>query len=492
MGYDIVEAMTQIARQKNLDFEIVVETLEAGLLAAAKKKYPDANNITFNFNKHDGEITMYAVKRVVETVEDPITEISLAEAVQLDKTAQLDDEMEIYLDYEEFGRNAVASAKQILIQRVREAERTRIYDEYKDRIGKLVSGVVTQIDKTGLLVNLGDAEAFLPTRELIPHERFRQGDRLRGIITTVDQVSRGPQVLLSRVSDDFLRALFELEVPEIYEKVIEIKSIAREPGERAKIAVSSIDDRIDPIGACVGIKGVRVQAVVRELNNERIDIVLFSSNSELFVTRSLAPAKVTAMDIYSEQRSITVAVEDEKLSLAIGRGGQNARLASRLTGWKINILSDSEYNLIKRRQAEMMIPIGRMDGIGPKMEERMVEHDIISVQKLAECTVEELMEVEGIGEKTAESLIERATEIARKTEAEYLATQRELEAQAAAEAEEVGEDGELFHAGALGREDEDTEIETNDDQVDQDTEDVESADSGTVEEGSVEEDKETA
>ena len=458
MGYDIVEAMTQIARQKNIDFDVVVETLEAGLLAAAKKKYPDADNISFSFNKSDGEITMYAIKTVVEKVEDPITQISLEEAVAFDKSAQLGDEMEIFLDYEEFGRNAVASAKQILIQRVREAERTRIYDEYKDRVGKLVSGVVTQIDKTGLLVNLGDAEAFLPMRELIPRERFRQGDRLRAIITAVEEVSRGPQITLSRVSDDFLEALFELEVPEIYEKVIEIKAIAREPGERAKIAVSSIDDRIDPIGACVGIKGVRVQAVVRELNNERLDIVLYSSNPELFVTRSLSPAKVTSIDIYEEDRAMTVAVEDEKLSLAIGRGGQNARLASRLTGWRINILSESEYNLIKRREAELMAPVGRMEGIGPKMEERLVENDIISVQKLAKCTVEELTEIEGIGDTTAENLISRAREMSRQIEREYIAEQRELAAQAEKEAAEK-DDSEQADETGIFRKDFDGEDE---------------------------------
>ena len=436
MGYDIVEAMTQIARQKNIEFDAVVETLEAGILAAARKKYPDANNITFAFSKSDGEITITAVKTVVDKVEDPITQISCDDAVALDKTAQVGDEMDIYLDYEEFGRNAVASAKQIFIQRVREAERVRIYDEYKDRVGKLVSGVVTQIDKTGLLVNLGNAEVFLPTRELIPRERFRQGDRLRAIITQVEEIPRGPQITISRVSDDFVKALFELEVPEIYERVIEIKAIAREPGERAKIAVSSIDDRIDPIGACVGMKGVRVQAVVRELSNERIDIVLFSSNAELFVTRSLAPAKVTAIDVFSERKSMTAAVEDEKLSLAIGRGGQNARLASKLTGWKINILSDKEYNMIKRRKVEMAIPVGRLDGVVPKMEKRMFDHEIVTVQNLAEWSVEDLSEIEGIGEKTAAGLIETARVMTREIERECLAKIKEEIATEAAEERE--------------------------------------------------------
>lgn len=467
MGYSIVEAMNQIARQKNIDFEVVVETLEAGLLAAAKKKYPDANNITFSFSKQEGEITMMAVKRVVEVVEDKITEISLEEAVDLDKTAKLDDEMEIFIDHEEFGRNAVASAKQILIQRVREAERVRIYEQYKDRVGKLVSGVVTQVDKTGYLINLGDAEAFLPTRELIPRERFRQGDRVRGIISTIEQETRGPQITLSRVSDAFLEALFELEVPEIYERVIEIVAIAREPGERAKIAVSSIDDRIDPIGACVGIKGVRVQAVVRELNNERIDIVLHTTNPELFVTRSLAPSKVTALDVYRDEQSMTVAVEDEKLSLAIGRGGQNARLASRLTGWRINILSDSEYNSIKRRQAEMLIPIGRLGGVGPKMEERLVQSDFISVQSIADTSVEDLMEVEGIGKKTAEVMIETAREMAREAEQEFLAKER-AEKKLQAESKDLSKDDPESMFKTDGLDDIDDDDDVDDDSVEND------------------------
>lgn len=467
MGYDIVEAMTQIARQKNIEFEAVVQTLEAGILAAARKKYPDANNITFSFSKSEGEITITALKTVVEQVEDPINEISRDEAVTLDKTAQVGDEMDIYLDYEEFGRNAVASAKQILIQRVREAERVRIYEEFKDRVGKLVSGVVTQIDKTGLLVNLGNAEVFLPTRELIPRERFRQGDRLRAIITQVEEVSRGPQITISRVSDNFIRALFELEVPEIYERIIEIKAIAREAGDRAKIAVTSIDDRIDPIGACVGMKGVRVQAVVRELSNERIDIVLFSSNSELFVSRSLAPAKVTALDIFSEQHSMTVAVEDEKLSLAIGRGGQNARLASKLTGWKINILSDKEYHMIKRRKADLAVPVGQLDGVGPKMQERLLENDIATVQDLSTWSVEDLTEIEGIGKKTAEGLIETARQMTREIEKECLtkikqeiaAEQLEERERTASLRESGGDTSGLFKSDAEAWDDSDEDAE---------------------------------
>jgi N utilization substance protein A len=281
-----------------------------------------------------------------------------------------------------------------------------------------VTGVVQQIDKGNVIVNLGRGEAILPIKEQIPREKFRQGDRIRAYIQDVQKTPRGPQIVLSRVNNEFLRALFALEVPEIYEKVIEIKAIAREPGERAKIAVWSSDERIDPVGACVGIKGVRVQSIVRELNNERIDIVPYTGNPELFVTRALAPAKVHHIEVFDLEKKMTVAVEDEKLSLAIGRNGQNARLASKLTGWKVNIMSETEYNDSKRREAEMLVPVGELEGIGSKIRDRLVAADISSIQRLSQATVETLTKIEGIGQKTAETLIERAKEFVTKAEAE--------------------------------------------------------------------------
>ena len=420
MSFDMIEAMTLIAREKNIEFEAVLETLEAGLMAAAKKKYNFTDNITFRFDKKNNELLMMATKRVVETVADPNVEMTLAEAKDIDPEAELDDEIDIYIDYEvEFGRNAIQAAKQILIQKVREAERDRIYDEYIDKVNTLISGVVQQVDKGNVVVNLGRGEGILPIKEQIPREKFRQGDRIRAYILDVQKASRGPQVVLSRVSNDFLRKLFELEVPEIYERVIEIKAIAREPGERAKVAVYSSDDRIDPVGACVGIKGVRVQAIVRELNNERIDIVPWSGNPEIFVTRALAPAKVVNIDVEDGEQKMTVAVEDDKLSLAIGRNGQNARLASKLTGWKVNIMSETEYNEMKHREAEMLVPVGRLEGVGPKLEERLADHNIGSVQRLANATIESLVKIEGLGEKTAETLIERAKVFVAELEKEY-------------------------------------------------------------------------
>ncbi|MBN1211475.1 MAG: transcription termination/antitermination protein NusA [candidate division Zixibacteria bacterium] len=409
MAFDMLEAMTLIAREKNIDLDAVVETLEASLLAAAKKKYAYTDNISFKFDRKNNELFMIAVKKVVEKVSDATVEISLDEAKEIDAEAELGDEIDIYLDYEmEFGRNAIASAKQILIQKIRDVEHERIYGEYIDKVGTLVSGVVQQIDKGNVIINLGRGEGILPVKEQIPNEKFRQGDRIRALILDVQNTPRGPQIVLSRVNDEFLRNLFALEVPEIYERVIEIKAIAREPGERAKVAVYSSDERIDPVGACVGIKGVRVQSIVRELNNERIDIVPFSSNSEVFVTRALAPAKVVAIDMFDLEKKMTVVVDDEKLSLAIGRNGQNARLASKLTGWKVNILSETEYNENKRREAEMLVPVGQLEGVGEKIRDRLIAADISSVQRLAQTSVEMLTKIEGFGQKTAETLVNRA------------------------------------------------------------------------------------
>ncbi len=430
MAFDMLEAITLIAREKNIDLDTVVETLEASLLAAAQKKYENTDNISFRFDRKSNELFMIATKKVVDEVADRDLEVSLSEACEMDPEAELGDDLEIYLDYEtEFGRNAIASAKQILIQKIRGVEHERIYAEYIDKVGTLITGVVQQIDKGSVIVKLGRGEAIMPIKEQIPREKFRQGDRVRAYILDVQNNPRGPQIVLSRVNEEFLRKLFALEVPEIYERVIEIKGIAREPGERAKVAVYSSDERIDPVGACVGIKGVRVQSIVRELNNERIDIVPFSSHPEMYVTRALAPAKVVHIDTFDLEDKMTVIVEDEKLSLAIGRNGQNARLASKLTGWKINILSESDYNEQKRREAETLEPVGNLEGIGEKIRDRLIEVDISSVQRLAAATVETLSKIDGFGPKTVEKLIERAK--ARVVEIEEERRIREEEAKAA-------------------------------------------------------------
>ena len=434
MPFDMLEAITLIAREKNIDFDSVVQTLEASLMAAARKKYANTDNVSFRFDRKTNELFMIVTKKVVDRVNDGQTEIGLDEAKKIDDAAELGDELEIYLDYEvEFGRNAISSAKQILIQKIRDVEHERIYNEYIDKVNTLVTGVVQQIDKGNVIVNLGRGEGVLPLKEQIPREKFRQGDRVRAYVQDVQLTPRGPQIILSRISNAFLKGLFAMEVPEIFEKVIEIRAIAREPGERAKIAVWSSDDRIDPVGACVGIKGVRVQAIVRELNNERIDIVPFTSSPEVFVTRALAPAKVVHLDAFEIEKKMTVVVENEKLSLAIGRNGQNARLASKLTGWKINIVSESQFNEQKRREAEMLMPVSQVEGIGAKIRDKLIEADISSVQRLAQASVESLTKIDGIGEKTAEKLIERAQQLVTQLEEEY--NKRHTAEKVAAEAE---------------------------------------------------------
>ncbi len=408
MNYEILEALSQITKNKNIEMDFVIETLENSLIQAARKKFGNADNIKVHVDPTSGEIKITATKKVVKETADPNIEIALEDAREMDSDAKLGEEIGVNVGFEEFGRNAIAVAKQILIQRVREAERERVYEEYKNKINTVVTGGVQQIEKGHIIVHLGRAEAVLPPKEQIPKERYRQGDRVRALILDVQKSVKGPQIILSRANPEFVKRLFELEVPEIYERIIEIKALAREPGERTKIAVSSIDDRVDPVGACVGVKGTRVQSIVRELSNERIDIVPWSANPENFATRALAPAKVVHIDTYHDDNSMTIVVEDDRLSLAIGRAGQNARLAAKLTGWRINILSETEYREQKKLEDQLKIDVSELPGVGKKLKEVLGAHGIETVQDLAKSSAEDLVEIEGVGAKRAASLIEKA------------------------------------------------------------------------------------
>lgn len=408
MNQEILEALTQITKDKNIDMDFVIETLEAGLMLAAKKKFGNTDNIKIDINRKSGEIKIIATKKVVKEKANPNTEITLAEAKKLNPDVKSKDEVEVPIGFEEFGRNAIIAAKQILIQKVREAEREKIYEEYKDKIEDIVTGNVQQVDKGNLLVNLGRAEGIIPLNQQIPKEKYRQGDRIRAYVLDVQKTAKGPQIVLSRAHPRFIQRLFELEVPEIYERIVEIKAVAREPGERSKVAVSSIDERVDPVGACVGVKGSRVQNIVRELSNERIDIIPWSAISETFATRALAPAKVVHIDTYHDDNSMTIVVEDDKLSLAIGRSGQNARLAAKLIGWKINILSESEYREQKKVEDQLKIYVSELPGVGKKLKEKLTESGIETIQDLAKASLQSLTEIEGIGEKKAASLIKAA------------------------------------------------------------------------------------
>ncbi len=409
MNNEILDALSQITREKSVDRSLLIETLEAGLASAVRKKYGATADVEVKFSNETGAITCVLRRHVVETVEDPAFQIALTDARRVDPGAQVDGVIETSLSIAEFGRNAIQTAKQVLIQRVREAERDRVFKEYADKIGILVRGVVQQVDRGNVIVKLDHSEGFLPAREQIPRSYHRQGDYVRAVVITVDKSAKGPQVILSRTHPDFLRRLFEAEVPEIAESIVEIKAVAREAGARSKISVFSTDPRVDAVGSCVGLKGSRVQSIVRELGGERIDIVPWSTDASVFVSRALSPARVQDVRVNEPDKRMLVVVADDQLSLAIGKGGQNARLAARLTGWKIDLISKTEEK--KRQEAERAsrVEVEQLQ-LGEATTEKLIGAGIETVQELIATPLEKLIEIPGIGEKTAEKVLATAQE----------------------------------------------------------------------------------
>ena len=407
MSIHFAEAFNQLIRERRLDREILMDTLTQGFASAVRRKHGPNAEVKIEDDGH-GSIELFLVKHVVDAVEDDSVQISVAEAQDYAEGAEAGDVIEINVPFEEFGRNAIQITKQILMQKIREFERDRVFEEYKDRTGEIVSGSVQQIDRTGILVNLGNAEAFMPKKDQIRRERYQQGSSIRAVVMKVDKEAKGPMITLSRTSPEFLKALFIQEVPEIYEGMIEIKSIAREAGGRSKIAGYSRDDRVDAVGACVGMKGSRVQAVVNELSGERIDIVPWSDDVSTFISRALSPAKISQVRSDIEMHSVLVVVDEDQLSLAIGKEGQNVRLASRLAGWQIELVSNRELEQRQRLQEHLLMPIEEMVGVSDKMAEKLREAGINTVQKLMRTPVEKLAEIPGFGERTVEKLMETA------------------------------------------------------------------------------------
>jgi N utilization substance protein A len=386
---------------------MLMETLAAGFTSAVRKKY--GANAEVRVEEDDkGNIELYLVMAVVKEVEDDSTQLSVEEAQEYVEGSEVGDTIELFIPFEEFGRNAIQITKQILMQKIREFERERVFEEYKDRTGEIVSGSVQQIDRSGILVNLGNAEAHMPKKEQIRRERYNQGSSIRACIVKVDKDAKGPMITLSRTSPDFLKTLFTQEVPEIYEGLIDVKSVAREAGGRSKIAVYSRDDRVDAVGACVGMKGSRVQAVVNELSGERIDIVPWSEDISTFVSRALSPAKIASVRSNSEEKTVLVIVEEDQLSLAIGKDGQNVRLASRLTGWQIELVSSRELEQKERFQEQLLMPIEEMVGVSEKMAEKLKSIGVNTVQKLIKMPKENVLEVPGLGPKSVDKLLATA------------------------------------------------------------------------------------
>ncbi|KDE49567.1 MULTISPECIES: transcription termination factor NusA [Geobacillus] len=342
MNTQLLEALADLMREKGISKEVVMEAIEAAIVSAYKRNFGQAQNVRVDLNMDTGTIRVLARKDVVEEVTDPRLEISLEDAQRINPNYQIGDVVELEVTPRDFGRIAAQTAKQVVTQRVREAERSIIYAEFVDREEDIMTGIVQRVDPRFVYVSLGKAEALLPANEQMPNETYKPHDRLKVYITKVEKTTKGPQIFVSRTHPGLLKRLFELEVPEIYDGTVEIKSIAREAGDRSKISVHSDNPEVDPVGACVGPRGQRVQAIVDELNGEKIDIVRWSADPVEFVANALSPAKVLRVIVNEEQKATTVIVPDYQLSLAIGKRGQNARLAAKLTGWKIDIKSESE------------------------------------------------------------------------------------------------------------------------------------------------------
>ncbi len=356
MNYEFIDALEQIEKEKGISKEILFEAIEAALISAYKKNFNTAPNVKVHIDRDTGKIRVYSCLTIVEEVKDPQQELSIAEAKALSSRYQSGDVIEMEVTPKNFGRIAAQTAKQVVIQRIREAEREIIYREYVDREDDIVTGIVQRTDQKNIIIDLGKAEAVLSPSEQMPNETYKQGDRIKTYVVEVKKTTKGPQIMVSRTHPGLLKRLFELEVPEIFDGTVEIKSVSREAGYRSKAAVYSSNPEVDPVGSCVGPKGVRVQTIVSELKGEKIDIIKWSEDPKEFVSNSLSPAKVTSVEIHEDKKIAGVVVPDYQLSLAIGKEGQNARLAAKLTGWKIDINSESQMKKQLSEETEEIFP----------------------------------------------------------------------------------------------------------------------------------------
>ena len=402
---EVRRVIEQVSRDRGIDKEVLIKTLEEALRSAARKKFGIGVDIEVRYNEELGEIEVFQFKNVVEKVTDPGLEIDLEEGRKLDPGCQVGDSLGTKMDATTFGRIAAQSAKQVIIQKMKDAERDVVYESFINRKGEIINGIIQRIDKRNVIVNLGRTEAILPIGEQVPRETYRRGERIRAYVLDVLHESRGPQIILSRSHPRFLVILFNIEVPEISEGIVNIMAAAREPGTRAKIAVTSNDSDIDPVGACVGMKGTRVQSVVHELKGEKIDIIPWHSDPAKFVCNALSPAEISRVVIDEANRSMEVIVPDEYLSVAIGRRGQNVRLASKLTGWSIDVKSETDYSEAMRTGYDSLMGL---PGVGASTADVLYEQGFYSIEELANASVEELIQIKGISEKKAEILLESA------------------------------------------------------------------------------------
>jgi transcription termination/antitermination protein NusA len=438
----LYQTIEQISREKHIEPEIIVAAIEDAMVVAARKYYRTEEDLRSKFNPESGQVDVYSVHTVVEEVTDPLREISLGEAKKRQPEIEVGGEVIEAKPTDVLGRIAAQTAKQVILQKVREAERDTIYNEFHTRVGELINSVVKRMEGPDIIVDLGRTEARLPKREQSRLEAYNVGDRLRVTIRAVERAAKGPQVVVSRADPALVQRLFEMEVPEIYDGTVQIRAVAREAGERTKIAVESRDKDVDPVGACVGMKGMRVQSIIRELRGEKIDIIPYNEETIAFAQKALSPAKVTRVQVVDpEEKRLEVIVEDTQLSLAIGKKGQNVRLASKLIGWNIDIKSEEE----KRREIEAQMaaltapgtPLTELKGVGPKTIEKLEAAGITSVEKLADMTPEQLVEIPGIGEKMVEKIHQAVAAYFEALEAQALAAP-EQSAEGALEADGEG------------------------------------------------------
>ncbi len=401
--------LDQICRDKGIDRALLVDAIEEAVRSAVRKKYGGRRDIEVQFNEELGEIEVFQYRTVVDEVLDEDAEISIEEARQLDPEVELDDDLGEKMDnIADLGRIAAQSAKQVIIHRMRDAEREVIYEMFRDREGSIVNGIVQRFERGNMIINLGRTDAVLPRDGQIPKRSFKQGDRIRAYLLEVKQDARDSQLILSRTCNEFLIKLFEMEVPEIAEDVVKIMGAAREPGFRAKIAVSSVESDVDPVGACVGMKGSRVQNVVQELQGERIDIVPWSPDPAKYVYNALAPAEVTMVIVDEDQHSLLVVVPDDQLSLAIGRQGQNVRLASRLLSWRIDVKSEQRYENLEKPGYKSLLAV---DGVNEPLADKFMLTGIYSSVKLAEAEFDKIMEIAAVDEEQAAAMKQQAAEV---------------------------------------------------------------------------------
>lgn len=423
MSNIIAQTIEQISKEKNVDPKIIITALEDAMVAASRKFYKTNEDINARFDPETGTVEIFAVRRVVETVENPSLEISIEDAKGIDDSLEIDDTVEIPKPTDVLGRIAAQTAKQVILQKVREAERQNIYNEFSQKIGEMVNGVIKRFEGPDIIIDIGKTEASLPLREQSRIESYKQGERIRAVITKVLPVAKGPQVLLSRTDPQMIIRLFEMEIPEIYDGTIVIKNAVHEPGDRAKVAVASTDRDVDPVGACVGMKGSRINSIIRELRGEKIDIVQWSEDPAQYAANALNPAKISkVLVIDPAEKRMEVIVEEKQQSLAIGKKGQNVRLASRLIGWQIDVKSEEqkkqEVLSVMDSLTSSSTSLSELEGISDRIIERLRESGIENVERILELGEDKLKDIQGIGDKTASKVLAAARDLFEEVEIE--------------------------------------------------------------------------